>query len=263
MTKRIEIVLTSHGPELKTPHSFALQPKQPPHLQPSPSKPAPVQVTRAPSSPLLSFKSPAGLRRTSPQASPRGQLSPSKGVGKKVVGSLLGEIRAATSSALHSVQTFHSKKSWERQESPDWSSSPVSKREGEDCFLEDRLHRRPEDKHLQKAPTKRDLNGFMRNSLIFGPKSTLGKTARSPLKRAATALSESQPYLNFGSMSNHYATEQTALRSSQPSLPAEQNSDNPAPSPEVSKRHAPEVATPTRASFKAKLLAKAMHRAKV
>jgi len=264
MTKRIEIVLTPHGPELKTPHSFTAALKQP-APQGSPSKPAAALTRRTPSSPLLAFKSHDIIpvpRKPLPPDSPIGELSPSKG--KLPVGSLIGEIRAATSSALRSVQGFQTKKAWDTGAGPDWSSSPVASRTGEDRFREDRFRslQRIEENTAYKQPKKRDLNGFMRNSLIFGPKSSVSKATHSPLKRSSIHLSESQPYLSFGTVSDPFHLEESPIRASPP-LPkpsqADCNADNPAPSPEVSKRVAP--TTPTRASFKAKLVARALQRA--
>lgn len=256
MAKRIEIVLTPHGPELKTPYNSTAVPKQPV----PPKSPVPL-VRRTPSSPLLVFKSPDILpmpRKPPPQDSSIGELSPGKG--KVPVGSLIGEIRAATSSALRSVQGFQTKKAWDTGTGPDWSSSPVTCRTGEDRFREDRFRslQRIEENAAYKAPKKRDLNGFVRNSLIFGPKS---KATHSPLKRSSTHLSESQPYLSFGTVSDPFHLEESPIRPCPPLAkpqPADCNTDSPAPSPEVSKRQAPN--TPNRSSFKAKLMARALQR---
>lgn len=251
MAKRIEIVLTPHGPELKTPLNSTAAPKQPV----APKSPVPL-VRRTPSSPLLVLKSPDIL--PVPRKPPPPGLSPGKD--EAPVGSLIGAIRAATSSALRSVQGFHPKKAWETGAGPEWSSSPVTCRPGEDRFREDRFRslQRIEESAAYKAPKKRDLNGFVRNSLIFGPKS---KANHSPLKRSSTHLSESQPYLSFGTLSDPFHLEESPIRPCPPSskpLQADSNADNPAPSPEVSKRQTPN--TPNRSSFKAKLLARALQR---
>jgi hypothetical protein len=272
MTKRIEIVLTPHGPELKPPHSLTVTLKQATH-QGSPLKPAFSLSTRTPSSPLIPFKSPDIIpvpRKPAPEDFQLEEYSPAKGKLQpvKTVGSLIGAIRAATSSALRSVQGFQAKKSWEVGESPQWSSSPVTNRGREERFREDRHGpmQRIEEKPAYKAPKKRDLNGFMRNSIVFGPKVSSSKATHSPLKRSTTGLSDSQPYLSFAGVSDPFHAEESPIRTSQPcvssALHADGNSDNPAPSPDVSKRQAPEVATPTRASFKAKLLARTLQRTK-